>query len=53
MDGSPAGLDPHVGAAFNSVPINKNIYEGLTAIDKDLKIVPVPGHLHGRSPRTA
>ena len=39
-DGSPAGLDPHVVPAFNTVLINKNIYEGLTAIDKDLKIVP-------------
>ena len=37
-DGSPAGLDPHVVPAFNTVLINKNIYEGLTAIDKDLKI---------------
>jgi peptide/nickel transport system substrate-binding protein len=39
-DGSPAGLDPHVVPAFNTVLINKNIYEGLTAIDRDLKIVP-------------
>ena len=39
-DGSPAGLDPHVVPAFNTLQINKNIYEGLTAIDKDLKIVP-------------
>jgi len=39
-DGSPAGLDPHVVPAFNTVLINKNIYEGLTAIDKDLKVVP-------------
>ncbi len=39
-DGSPAGLDPHVVPAFNTVLINKNIYEGLTAVDKDLKIVP-------------
>jgi len=39
-DGSPAGLDPHVVPAFNTVLINKNIYEGLTAIDKDLKIQP-------------
>lgn len=39
-DGSPAGLDPRMVPAFNTVLINKNIYEGLTAIDKDLKIVP-------------
>ncbi len=39
-DGSPAGLDPHVVPAFNTELINKNIYEGLTAIDKDLKIQP-------------
>ena len=40
MDGSPAGLDAHIVPAFNSVLITGTIYEGLTAIDKDLKIVP-------------
>ena len=40
MDGSPAGLDAHVVPAFNSVLITGTIYEGLTAIDKDLKVVP-------------
>jgi peptide/nickel transport system substrate-binding protein len=41
VDGSPAGLDPHLITAFNSFQIvNGTIYEGLTAIDKDLRIVP-------------
>ncbi len=41
VDGSPAGLDPHIITAFNSFMIvNGTIYEGLTAIDKDLRIVP-------------
>jgi peptide/nickel transport system substrate-binding protein len=38
---SPAGLDPHVVTAFASFEIvNGPIYEGLTAVDKDLRIVP-------------
>jgi peptide/nickel transport system substrate-binding protein len=41
VDGSPAGLDPHLVTAFNSFQIvNGTIYEGLTAIDKDLRTVP-------------
>jgi len=41
IDSSPAGLDPHLITAFNSVVIVQgNIYEGLTAIDKDLAVVP-------------
>jgi peptide/nickel transport system substrate-binding protein len=41
VDGSPAGLDPHIVTAFNSFAIvNGTIYEGLTTIDKDLRIVP-------------
>jgi peptide/nickel transport system substrate-binding protein len=41
VDGSPAGLDPHIITAFNSFQIvNGTIYEGLTTIDKDLRIVP-------------
>lgn len=41
VDGSPAGLDPHIVTAFNSFQIvNGLIYEGLTGVDKDLKIVP-------------
>src|SRR5215217_5127191 len=40
-DNSPTGLDPHLITAFPSfMVVNGNIYEGLTAIDKDLKIVP-------------
>lgn len=41
LDSSPAGLDPHLITAFNSVVIVQNtIYEGLTGIDKDLAVVP-------------
>ena len=41
VDASPAGLDPHIITAFSSaVIVNGTIYEGLTAIDKDLKVVP-------------
>jgi peptide/nickel transport system substrate-binding protein len=40
VDQSPAGLDPHVATAFSSAQINSVIYEGLTAIDRDLKVVP-------------
>ena len=40
-DLSPTGLDPHLITAFPSFMIvNGNIYEGLTAIDKDLKVTP-------------
>ncbi len=41
VDASPAGLDPHIITAFSSFQIvNGTIYEGLTNIDKDLRIVP-------------
>ncbi|MET0527175.1 MAG: ABC transporter substrate-binding protein [Microvirga sp.] len=41
MDNGPTGLDPHLITAFPSfMVVNGNIYEGLTAIDKDLKVVP-------------
>ncbi|MCD7061363.1 ABC transporter substrate-binding protein [Pelagibacterium xiamenense] len=41
IDSSPAGLDPHLITAFNSVVIVQgNIYEALTAIDRDLNVVP-------------
>mgnify|MGYP006168353019 FL=1 len=41
IDSSPAGLDPHLITAFNSVIIvQNNIYEGLTNIDSDLSVVP-------------
>ncbi len=40
-DQSPAGLDPHIVTAFASfMVVNGTIYEGLTEIDKDLRIVP-------------
>jgi peptide/nickel transport system substrate-binding protein len=41
VDASPVGLDPHVVTAFASFQIvNGTIYEGLTAIDKDLRVQP-------------
>jgi peptide/nickel transport system substrate-binding protein len=41
VDGSPAGLDPHIVTAFNSVQVvSGTIYEALTTIDKDLRTVP-------------
>ena len=41
VDASPAGLDPHIITAFSSFQVvNGTIYEGLTAIDKDLRIGP-------------
>jgi peptide/nickel transport system substrate-binding protein len=40
-DLGPTGLDPHLITAFPSfMVVNGNIYEGLTAIDKDLKVTP-------------
>lgn len=39
-DQSPVGLDPHVATAFSTQLIDGNIYEGLTAIDRDLRTVP-------------
>lgn len=41
MDNGPTGLDPHLITAFPSfMVVNGNIYEGLTAVDKDLKVTP-------------
>lgn len=41
VDASPAGLDPHIITAFSSFQIvNGTIYEGLTVIDKDLRVAP-------------
>jgi len=41
IDSSPAGLDPHLITAFNSVVIVQDtVYEGLTRIDSDLAVVP-------------
>jgi peptide/nickel transport system substrate-binding protein len=39
-DASPSGLDPHVATAFATILVNGAIYEGLTAVDKDLRVVP-------------
>ncbi len=39
-DQSPVGLDPHIATAFSTAMINSVIYEGLTAIDRDLRTVP-------------
>lgn len=40
-DQSPVGLDPHLATAFATVLVNSGvIYEGLTAVDRDLSIVP-------------
>lgn len=41
IDSSPAGLDPHLITAFNSVLIvQANIYQGLTELDTSLAVVP-------------
>ncbi len=41
VDSSPAGLDPHIITAFPSFQvINGTVYEALTMIDKDLRVVP-------------
>ena len=41
VDASPVGLDPHRATAFSTFQmINGTIYEGLTAIDKDLRVQP-------------
>lgn len=41
IDSSPAGLDPHLITAFNSVVVvQSNIYEGLTDINAELDVVP-------------
>jgi peptide/nickel transport system substrate-binding protein len=40
VDQSPVGLDPHIATAFSTAQIDSNIYEGLTAIDADLRVIP-------------
>lgn len=41
IDSSPAGLDPHLITAFNSVVIvQSTVYEGLTSVNRDLSIGP-------------
>src|SRR5262245_54202312 len=39
-DQSPVGLDPHVATSFASRLVNGPVYEGLTAVDQDLKVIP-------------
>jgi len=39
-DQSPVGLDPHVATAFSTTMVLSTIYEGLTAIDSNLRVVP-------------
>ena len=39
-DQSPVGLDPHVATSFATLLVNGPIYEGLTAIDGKLAVVP-------------
>jgi len=39
-DQSPVGLDPHIATAFSTTMVLSTIYEGLTAIDADLHVVP-------------
>ena len=41
VNASPAGLDTHIVTAFSSTQIVKDtIYEGLTKVDQDLRIIP-------------
>lgn len=39
-DQSPVGLDPHVATSFATQLVTSTIYEGLTAIDPELRVVP-------------
>jgi peptide/nickel transport system substrate-binding protein len=39
-DQSPVGLDPQIATSFATQVITSTIYEGLTAIDADLRVVP-------------
>lgn len=40
-DQSPAGLDPHIATAFSTFAVvNGTIYEGLTAVDANLRVTP-------------
>ncbi len=39
-DQSPVGLDPHVATSFATQLITSTVYEGLTAIDSALRVVP-------------
>ena len=39
-DQSPLGLDPHVATSFATQLVTSTIYEGLTAVDAGLQVVP-------------
>lgn len=39
-DQSPVGLDPHVATSFATQLVTSTVYEGLTAIDARLRVVP-------------
>lgn len=39
-DQSPVGLDPHVATSFATQLVTSTVYEGLTAIDPELRVVP-------------
>ena len=39
-DQSPVGLDPHVATSFATQLITSTVYEGLTAVDAGLRVVP-------------
>ena len=39
-DQSPVGLDPHVATSFATILVTSTVYEGLTAIDSSLRVVP-------------
>jgi len=49
-DQSPVGLDPHVATAFSTTMVLSTIYEGLTAIDSDLHVVPALAQSWTESP---
>ncbi|HUN39526.1 MAG TPA: ABC transporter substrate-binding protein, partial [Acetobacteraceae bacterium] len=49
-DQSPVGLDPHVATAFSTTMVLSTIYEGLTAISPDLRVVPALAESWTESP---
>ncbi|HTW72872.1 MAG TPA: ABC transporter substrate-binding protein [Acetobacteraceae bacterium] len=49
-DQSPVGLDPHVATAFSTTMVLSTIYEGLTAINSDLHVVPALAESWTESP---
>ena len=50
VDQSPVGLDPHVATAFSTTMVLSTIYEGLTAISPDLRVVPALAESWTESP---